>query len=337
MISQYQNELLALVAIVILLLIYFYIKNKDKTVSETEKEVEKANITKAEQTKPTPPKDEKKAAPKEQNIPSKPASKKNVPSHAKITKEDFKIFAGERILLAEDNLINQKVILGVLGESGIEVVVANDGQEALDILQTDTDFVIILMDAHMPRVDGFEATRAIRHNPKYNHITIVALSGDIASDDIKKMKDAGMDEHLEKPLKVDALYDILYQYSNKVAAQEKHDSNNITTLDTQRGLQICGNDANFYHDILKEFLSTYSNSAQELEVLLKNNKTAQADQLLLDIVGVSANIGADALTASANEIKNNISTHQENINLDTYTKRLQDLIQHINNYFLTCN
>jgi CheY-like chemotaxis protein len=336
MISQYQNELLALIAIIILLLIYFYIKSKNKTTSETEKKVEEVQITNTEQTKTTPPKDKIQTTPKQQNVPSKPIIKKSVPTHEKITKEDFKIFSGERILLAEDNLINQKVILGVLGDSGVEVVVANVGQEALDILQTDKDFIIILMDAHMPRVDGFEATRAIRHNPENNHIPVVALSGDVSTDDIKKMKNAGMDEHLEKPLKVDALYDILYQYSNKVPSQEESPSN-MATLDTQRGLQICGNDENFYHDILKEFLSTYSNSAQELEILLKNNKTAQADQLLLDIVGVSANIGADALTACANEIKKKISTHKENITLTTYNKKLQELILSINNYFLTCN
>lgn len=335
MISQYQNELLALAAILILLLTYFSIKAKGKKTPATEDKTEKE--TQASKTEETSAQitDEVKETPVKKPVQSRSAVKNTVPEHGKITKEDFKIFAGERILLAEDNLINQKVILGVLGDSGIEVVIANDGQEALDILQTDTDFVIILMDAHMPRVDGFEATKAIRHHPKYNHITVVALSGDTATDDIKKMKEAGMDEHLEKPLKVDDLYEILYQYSSKVSPQEEATgtSSDMTTLDTQRGLQICGNDANFYHDILKEFLSAYSNSAQELEVLLKNAKMAQADQLLLDIVGVSANIGADALTVCANDLKNSIKTNQ-NINLDTYSTRVQELVQSINDYFL---
>ncbi|UCM99545.1 response regulator [Sulfurimonas sp. SWIR-19] len=326
MVLQYQNELFALAAILLLMLIYFRIKQKNKTEADT-KAAKKEEELKAEQSGQitvTPQKEiqEKKI----QNT---------VPRHAKITKEDFKIFAGERILLAEDNLINQKVILGVLGDSGIEVVVANDGQEALDILQTDKNFLIILMDAHMPRVDGFEATRAIRHDPQNNHIPVIALSGDTASDDIRKMKEAGMDEHLEKPLQVDTLYDILYKYSAKISAQEDN-SLDIPALDIQRGLQVCGNDTAFYHDILKEFLVTYSNSAEELEILLKNDKADQADSLLLDIIGVSANIGADALTACANDIKNNINANK-NINLALYKKRVQELVQSINNYFLTCN
>lgn len=337
MILQYQNELLALAAILILLLIYVYIKGKNKTTPEKEEpDVEKAE--KIEKTETTQPEEEVKTVPAKQTTQNQPKTKKNVPSHGKITKEDFKIFAGERILLAEDNLINQKVILGVLGDSGIEVVVANDGQEALDILQKDKNFLIILMDAHMPRVDGFEATRTIRKNSQYDDITIVALSGDTASDDIKKMKEAGMDEYLEKPLKVDALYDILYQHSDIPSDTPKEEKtfSDLKTLDTQKGLQISGNDVNFYHDILKEFLSTYSNSAQELETLLKNNKAVQADQLLLDIIGVSANIGADALTESATDIKNNINSNKS-VNLTHYSKKLQELTQAINNYFLTCN
>lgn len=334
MILQYQNELLALATILILLLVYVYIKGKNKTTPKKEE----TDLKKSEKAEITPSKDEITTVSNKQTPQNKPKNKKNVPSHGKITKEDFKIFAGERILLAEDNLINQKVILGVLGDSGIEIVVANDGQEALDILQKDKNFLVILMDAHMPRVDGFEATRTIRKNSQYDDITIVALSGDTASDDIKKMKDAGMDEYLEKPLKVDALYDILYQYSDipsDIPKQEKIFSD-LKTLDTQKGLQICGDDVDFYHNILKEFLSAYSNSAQELETLLKNNKAVQADQLLLDIIGVSANIGADALTSCATDIKNSINSH-ESINLTDYNKKLQELIQTINSYFLTCD
>ncbi len=329
MILQYQNELLALAAIFILLLIYLYIKRKALPAQKTEQDISQ------EKTAPkTATDDINNVETVVHTAPPKKEEKQISPKHGKITKDDFKLFKGKRILLAEDNLINQKVILGVLGDSGIEVVVANDGQEALDILQKDKDFIIILMDAHMPRVDGFEATRIIREDPQYDHITIVALSGDTASDDIKKMKDAGMKEHLEKPLKIDALYDILYQYSN--ISKSENTLADLKILDTQRGLQISGNDVNFYHDILKEFLSTYSNSAQELEVLLKNNKAVQADQLLLDIVGVSANIGADALTACANYIKNNIHNN-EPVNLTDYSKKLQELIQAINNYFLICN
>ena len=327
MLIQYQNELLALALIFILLLLYLILKRKETTTKTEidEKEEQKVSEQTPLQTK-TP-----NVVQSENISPSHKKIKTAIPTHGKITKEDFTTFKGERILLAEDNIINQKVILGLLGDSGMEIVVANDGQEALDILKDDNDFMLILMDAHMPRVDGFEATKIIKQDPRYNDITIVALSGDIASDDIKKMKEAGMSEHLEKPLKVDALYDILYQYSKKA----QNTQTQLVSLDIQKGLQISGNDINFYHDILKEFLSTYSNSAQTLELLLKNNKSTQADQLLLDIIGVSANIGADALTQYANELKDSIK-HDNRISIQKYKEELNILISKINDYFLTC-
>lgn len=254
-----------------------------------------------------------------EEIEPKTIQKRDVPPHGKITKENFKEFDGQRILLAEDNLINQKVILGLLADSGIDVVVANDGQEALNILQNDTDFTVILMDAHMPNIDGFEATRRIRENPDYNHIVVVALSGDTASDDIRKMTEAGMSEHLEKPLKMDALYDILYAYNvekDKEASEDSADTIRVIStkeLDGEKGLDICGGDETFYHEILSEFLQTYNNSDETLIAMLEAGELKKADKLLLDIVGVSANIGAQKLHNVATQIKDSLSDTQEKV------------------------
>jgi len=273
-----------------------------------------------------------------EQTPRKTLHKRSVPDHAKITKESFKEFSGKRILIAEDNLINQKVLLGLLGESGMDLVVANDGQEALDILANDSDFFLILMDAHMPRVDGFEATRQIRQNPEYDHILVVALSGDTAADDIAKMRDAGMAEQLEKPLRMDALYDILYAYSGDET--EKEDKEYIEVIMTQeldgdKGLSICGGDEAFYHEILQEFITTYSDSDHRLHTLLTNGELKKADQLLLDILGVSANIGADKLNDAAQKIKNSLSDTNKQSHLtllDNYTKHLKALLVDIKEY-----
>ena len=266
--------------------------------------------------------------------------KKDVPPHGKITKENFKEFDGQRILLAEDNLINQKVILGLLADSGIDVVVANDGQEALNILQNDSNFTVILMDAHMPNIDGFEATRRIRENPDYNHIVVVALSGDTASDDIRKMTEAGMSEHLEKPLKMDALYDILYAYSCEQDEASEEDADTIRVistkeLDGEKGLDICGGDVSFYHEILNEFLQTYSNSDETLIAMLEADDLQKADKLLLDIVGVSANIGAQKLHNIATHIKDSLADTQEKSYLtlmQQYQYHLKILLEDIKEY-----
>jgi CheY-like chemotaxis protein len=262
--------------------------------------------------------------------------KQTVPPHAKIKKEDFSKFKGKRILLAEDNIINQKVILGLLGGSGIDVVIANDGQEALDILENDINFMLILMDAHMPNIDGFEATKIIRKNPKYDHIVVVALSGDTASDDIKKMKDAGMSETLEKPLKMDALYDILYAYNTDVTIPNNNESKqaSIPILDIQRGLDICSNDKEFYKDILNEFIQDYGTSDESLTIFIKEKKLDEADKLLLDMTGVCANLGAQKMHNIAITAKEMLKT--KNINtealLNSYKEGLTQTLNAINNY-----
>lgn len=276
-------------------------------------------------------KEVKKPAPVEQ----KNRAKREVPAHGKITKQSFSDFSGARILVAEDNLINQKVIKGLLADTGIDIKIANDGQEALDILVKDSNFALVLMDAHMPNVDGFEATRQIRANPAYEHIAVIALSGDTATDDLKKMADAGMEKQLEKPLKIDALYDIMYAYTNCDNDLHKEDeTTSIQELNTTKGLEICGGDEEFYNEILNEFIQTYQNP-DDLQNFLKDGKLQEADKLLLDIIGVTSNIGAEKLNNIANVIKESLNDSQEKSYLtliEEYKMHLTQIITDIKEY-----
>lgn len=224
----------------------------------------------------------------------------------KVSKADFSDFSGRRLLIAEDNLINQKVINGVLNESGIDVVMADDGQFVLDILEKDSNFEIILMDAHMPRIDGFEATRMIRENPAYDHIVVVALSGDTAVDDIRHMTEAGMEEHLEKPLKMDALYDVMSMYFSMDDTKEETptakadiedleisvDIDDLPCLDYNQGLDICGNDEAMYKELLKEFFLGYKDSSKKMHEALVENDYKEAQAILIDVKGTASNLGA---------------------------------------------
>lgn len=250
----------------------------------------------------------------------------------KITKEDFAEFRGARILVAEDNLINQKVILGLLGESGMEVAIANDGQEALDLLKADSGYQLVLMDAHMPRIDGFEATRQIRANPGYDHITVVALSGDTSSDDIRKMREAGMEEQLEKPLKMDALYDALYCYLDVPAEGTEVQAEEGAGLDREAGLESTGGDEELYNEVLSEFASMYGKSDAALRAMFSTRELAQAQALLLDIKSLAANIGATTLADRAEELREAIVNGEEErfgALLGTYQTELNAVIDAI--------
>ncbi|HIC44135.1 MAG TPA: response regulator [Sulfurimonas sp.] len=222
-----------------------------------------------------------------------------------ISKADFSDFSGRRLLIAEDNLINQKVLNGVLSESGIDIIMVDDGRFVMDALEKDSNFEIILMDAHMPRVDGFEATRMIRENPAYDHIVVVALSGDTAVDDIRHMTEAGMEEHLEKPLKMDALYDVMSMYFSIDEEKEEEcfvlepaeleisvDIDDLPCLDYDGGLEICGHDETMYKELLKEFFLGYKDSSKKMYEALVKKDYKGAQDILIDVKGTASNLGA---------------------------------------------
>ena len=337
MFEQYFYFIITFIAIMVLVSIYILIQKSKKEKSSLEKNLQNIDDKEEDEKEEiTPIEEDIQTLETTEPVPSKQRTKAQVPQHGKISKENFKDFAGTRILVAEDNFINQKVISALLADTGVELIMADNGQIALNILEKDQDFCMVLMDAHMPVLDGFDTTREIRANPNYEHIVVVALSGDTAADDIKKMTDAGMEEHLEKPLQLDALYDVLYAYIKR----EDNGNNfievvNTKELDGEKGLKVCGGDDLFYKEILNEFLQNYSTSAKELHKLLENNAIQPADKLLLDIIGITANIGADPLNESAQKLKGIIQHRKKEIYgglLDTYEYHLTLVIKDIKDY-----
>ncbi|TKI70301.1 response regulator [Sulfurimonas crateris] len=354
-ISQYYIELIGLIVAVTLITIVVLLKSSKGKKAPLAKE-EKLEAPKSEKKEPEAlvevierqEEPELKEEPQEaqetpstqaKSVPATPTNRKKrelIP-HSKITKDDFADFKGTRVLIAEDNIINQKVIAGLLSTSGIEITIANDGQEALNILESDTNFAVIFMDAHMPVVDGFQATRLIRKNPNYEHIPIVALSGDTAADDVRNMLNVGMEAHLEKPLKMDALYDILYIYTTGEESQTTAPAapQESVEFDINKGLEICGGDREFYLEILNDFLSKYSVSEETLQEHINGTNGIDADKLLLDISGVAANIGADNLHDAALELKKSIANPSDLSyvsDLKKYKRSLERVCEAIKEY-----
>ncbi len=116
------------------------------------------------------------------------------------------------ILLAEDNEINQKVILGLLKKVPIEVIIANNGEEAVTKAKEHNNIALIFMDLSMPVMDGFEATQQIKQMPQYEEIPIVALSANVMSQELEKILSVGMEEYLPKPFEMDTFYKLLLRY-----------------------------------------------------------------------------------------------------------------------------
>ena len=117
---------------------------------------------------------------------------------------------GLRILLAEDNLVNQKVATRLLEKRGHSVLIAGTGQEALTLLESHA-VDLILMDLQMPEMNGIEATRAIREDVRYGNrrTPIVAMTACAMESDRKRCLDAGMDGYLSKPVRAAELYEMI--------------------------------------------------------------------------------------------------------------------------------
>ncbi|MBD3669676.1 MAG: response regulator [Gammaproteobacteria bacterium] len=137
--------------------------------------------------------------------------------HKESTMADQKEGTGmSRILLVEDNPVNQMVAKAMLIKMGYEPVVANNGQEALDLVKSET-VDLVLMDCHMPVMDGYEATAKMREYLSGKPLPIIAMTADASQSDRERCLGVGMDDHIPKPIKMDLLQSAIHQWLNNAS------------------------------------------------------------------------------------------------------------------------
>ena len=127
-------------------------------------------------------------------------------------------FAGTRVLLAEDNAVNQEVAVALLSSAGLQVDVAEDGQQAVDMVQQ-RDYALVLMDVQMPVMDGLDATRAIRASARGRLIPILAMTANAFAEERQRCLDAGMNDHVAKPVVAEQLFATLRLWLSRQQAQ----------------------------------------------------------------------------------------------------------------------
>jgi CheY-like chemotaxis protein len=125
--------------------------------------------------------------------------------------EKLESIKGARILLTEDNEVNQLVACKIMEKAGLEVTIANNGLVALSILEKES-FDLVLMDIQMPEMDGFEATKILRANPKFDHLPIVAMTAHAMSGDRELSLESGMNDHVTKPINITELFMTLLKW-----------------------------------------------------------------------------------------------------------------------------
>ena len=301
-ILKYFPEIIIIITILVIVLLYIILKQRKQELQSESTDNYETDTSNAQS------KDKVQA---ETNKFTIIPPKREFDESIEVTKKSFSIFNDLNIIVADDNAINQKVITSLLADSPIKIYTADNGQEVFDILSRHLDISIILMDAHMPVMDGFEASKKIRKHKDYNNILVVALSGDTAKDDVNKMKLAGMQEHLQKPLQIDKMFKIFYMYANNIGVKSSKDDIASSSINQEKGLLISSSDENLYKQILLDFYATYKNTGEYLSKNLISNNLRQSSAVLLDISGVAASIGAQRLSDLAKEYKAIVDNNQE--------------------------
>jgi len=217
-------------------------------------------------------------------------------------KIELKSLKGSAVLVVEDNILNQEVLTGMLRPSGIIVDIAQNGVEAIEKFKTKKDFYeLILMDIQMPLMDGYEATKKIREFDK--SIPIIALSANALKDDEKKSKLSGMNEHLNKPIDTEKLFEILLKYiSKKVDIKNFDEILELENLPQLKHLNIktvipfrLSNLENYTNLVLR-FLEQYQN-------LKLNLNSLDFQDTIHTLKGLSGTIGADKLYDLAKKLE----------------------------------
>ncbi len=246
--------------------------------------------------------------------------------HAQLTiKDRIKRFKGRKILLAEDNTINQTVITNLLKESGIVLIVADNGLEAVHKLNENPDVGMIFMDISMPVMNGYEAAKKIREDRRFTELPIVALTANIQPGDVQQTLASGMQEHIGKPFNVSALYEAILRYlggevieseSSERMAEETLSipvSSETEILDKKRGLELVGGDAQMYRELCQEFAKMYRDTSTQLRELTSAGSYDSGARLAHDIKGVSANLGAMVLFESVKELEAAFKAHEAEV------------------------
>ncbi len=227
-----------------------------------------------------------------------------------ITQNSFKDFSGKNILIVEDNLINQKVLINVLHFSGIHISIANNGQEAVDLVkESKVQFDLVLMDINMPIMDGYTATQMIRLDSKFDALPIVAFTALVLDSEIQKMFNCGINAFLAKPLNMGKLYTALAMYLKEipiVKPQEKEvEPKEMVTyqgINIEDGIRYANNSEALYIEVLKEFNTAYGTSDEIFSKLIQEHRYEQVRMLCVDMRGLTGAIGAHEMHALMTEI-----------------------------------
>ena len=250
---------------------------------------------------------------------------------------DIDKLRGARVLLVEDNEINRELAFELLTTNDLIVEVAADGKEALTILENG-DFDGVLMDCQMPVMDGYEATRRIREQARFSDLPILAMTANAMAGDREKVLDAGMNDHIAKPINVDEMFHLMAKWiipakpivSAKEFQKEQVAIPELDGINTTDGLARTQGNSSLYLKLLLKTAESQANFVRDFKVAIANKDWELATRLAHTLKGIAGNIGAGALQNGCAALEKQAGKQQAgDAELNTVDAELQRVLKSV--------
>ncbi|MGI9133570.1 MAG: response regulator, partial [Rhodoferax sp.] len=219
---------------------------------------------------------------------------------------------GVHVLLVEDNNINQQIATEMMQGLGVQVSVAENGQQALDMLLQAVEplpWDLVFMDLQMPVMDGHQATQALRRHERFRNLPIVAMTAHASVEEGARCLAEGMNEHLTKPIDPQALQRCLVRWCRS-STKPDYQRLTISDLDQVQGLRNCAGKPALYQRMVRQFADTMADAPAVMRAAMKDENWSQAIRTSHTLRGVAANIGAKACSDLAAQIESALAQPQ---------------------------
>jgi two-component system sensor histidine kinase/response regulator len=246
---------------------------------------------------------------------------------------------GARMLLVEDNEINQQIALELLRGEGAEVTVAGNGREAVEELaRNPARFDLVLMDVQMPEMDGYEATRRIRSEPWGARIPIIAMTAHALLEEKQKAMDAGMTDHITKPIDPEAMFATINRFftprapldlDRPGAAPSDLPLPRIEGIDVEGVLRRVSGNRRLLLDLLLRFAASQGDTAGEIAEALSRGESRLAERLAHTTKGSAGNLGMREVEGAAKEVEYRIRNGSPAREVEESRRRLAAVLEDV--------
>ena len=263
-------------------------------------------------------------------------------------------FVGTKILLTEDNVLNQQVAKEILEGVGFIVDIAHNGQEAVHAVETN-HYELVLMDIQMPILGGYEATALIRKHEKFVNLPIIAMTAHAMSGAKEECLKAGLNDYVSKPIDPTILFTVLSKWIKpKIASEkdllklqqkniQKHEDqiylpDGIEGIDVTSALRRIGGNKKLFKQLLLDFRKNHNNIIEEIKELINKQDYSTAERVAHTVKGIAGNLSATLVQFAGQKLEQGISSRTGNYDalLSDFSKSIEPLMASIKNFEESC-